>query len=88
MLTFFQIYEDFEDSSTVFIGPTYPDELFFLVDNYRGSPYLTGNKDVCPDKITNSSEGTLYPQHITKTSELKYWRKSLCRVIDLHYDRE
>lgn len=80
-----QIYSDFVDDVTVYIGPTYGNSKFFGIDKYDGSEYIFGFGDKCHLKVVNSSEGLSYPQFLTKNDTLKYWRKSLCKVGELFY---
>lgn len=81
----FQVYADFVDNVTVYIGPTFDHSKFFQIDKYDGSEYLTGFGNKCPQKIVNSTEGLSYPQYLTKNDTLRYWRKTLCRVGELIY---
>lgn len=30
----------------------------------------------------------MYRQRLTKDSELKFWRKALCRTVSLHFEKE
>lgn len=79
------MYSDFTDNVTVYIGPRNGHKKFFLIDRYDGSDEIaTGKK--CLGKVTNSSEGVSYPQFLTKNDTLRYWRKTLCKVCDLHYN--
>lgn len=80
-----QIYSDFVDDVTVYIGPTYDNSKFFGIDKYDGSEHLSGFGDKCQLKVVNSSEGLSYPQFLTKNDTLKYWRKTLCKVGELLY---
>lgn len=32
--------------------------------------------------------GAIYGHHISKESTVKFWRKALCRAVDLHFDKE
>ncbi|GLV36662.1 uncharacterized protein CBL_02503 [Carabus blaptoides fortunei] len=82
------IYSNFKDTATVYIGQKYGHEKFFLLDKFDGTEYLPGHGVACGERIVNSTEGVLYPQYITKNITLRYWRKTLCRVIPLYYELE
>lgn len=84
----FQIYSNFEDLVTVYIGQQHGHEKFFKIDKYEGSEYLPGYGDTCNDKIVNSTEGVAYHQFLTKNSTLLYWRKTICKVTPLYYKSE
>lgn len=81
-----RIYSNFQDSVTVFIGPEYGHERFFLIDKYDGTENLPGHGEACLDSVVNSTEGVAYAQFLTKDSVLRYWRKTMCRVTPLYYD--
>lgn len=81
-----RIYSNFQDSVTVFIGPQYGHERFFLIDKYDGTEHLPGHGATCTDSVVNSTEGVAYAQFLTKDSVLRYWRKTLCKVTPLYYD--
>ncbi|KAL3270704.1 hypothetical protein HHI36_021232 [Cryptolaemus montrouzieri] len=83
-----RIYDDFQDTVTVYIGTDRGDENYFLIDRYDGSEYLPGHGSSCQDKIMNSTEGVAYPQYLTKNSSLRYWRKTMCKVTTLYFDSE
>lgn len=42
----------------------------------------------CNASIVGSTEGALYNTHLTKNSVIWYWRKSLCRQVPLHFEKE
>nr|CAI5846188.1 unnamed protein product [Callosobruchus analis] len=83
-----RIYSNFEDNVTVYIGPTFDHNRFFLIDKYDGSEWIPNRGSRCHDKVVNSSEGVSYPQFLTKNDTLRYWRKTLCKVGKLDYERE
>ncbi|KAF2887442.1 hypothetical protein ILUMI_18731, partial [Ignelater luminosus] len=82
-----RIYSNFEDLVTVYIGQQHGHEKFFKIDKYEGSEYLPGYGDTCEDKIVNSTEGVAYHQFLTKNSTLLYWRKTICKVTPLYYEK-
>lgn len=81
----FQIYNNFVDNITIYMGDKYGHEMFSLIDNYDGSMYLPHYGDTCKDTVQNSTEGVTYAQFLTKNSTLKYWRKTMCKVFTLYY---
>nr|CAI5846189.1 unnamed protein product [Callosobruchus analis] len=81
-----RIYSNFEDNVTVYIGPTFDHNRFFLIDKYDGSEWIPNRGSRCHDKVVNSSEGVSYPQFLTKNDTLRYWRKTLCKVGKLDYE--
>lgn len=80
-----QIYGDFVDNMTVYLGAKYGHDQFFLIHRYDGTQYLPGFGDQCKDTVINSTEGVTYAQYLKKTTELRYWRKTICRVAPLYY---
>lgn len=82
----FQIYRKFTNVVTVYIGRKNGHKKFFLIDRYDGSDVLPGYNKRCTKTIKNTTEGVSYPQYITKRSVLKYWRRTLCKDVDLHYE--
>uniref|UniRef100_A0A2A4JYP1 Scavenger receptor class B member 1 n=1 Tax=Heliothis virescens TaxID=7102 RepID=A0A2A4JYP1_HELVI len=84
-----RIYADFTDELTVKIGPQWGHKEFFQIDRFRGEPQLPGfDPDVCPDRIFGSTEGVMYAQRLTKQDVLKYWRKTVCKLMPLYFDSE
>ncbi|XP_047038904.1 scavenger receptor class B member 1-like [Helicoverpa zea] len=84
-----RIYADFTDEMTVKIGPQWGHKEFFQIDRFRGEPQLPGfDPDVCPDRIFGSTEGVMYAQRLTKQDVLKYWRKTVCKLMPLYFDSE
>lgn len=84
-----RIYADFTDEVTVKIGQQWGDEEFFQIDRFRGQPQLPGyDPNECPDRIFGSSEGVMYQQRLTKKDVVLYWRKTVCKLMPLYFDRE
>lgn len=79
-----RVYDDFTDSITMFMGTQQGHEKFSLIDKYDGSSEIPGYKN-CKVNLTYSSEGVMYNQFLTKESKLKYWRKTICKPVDLSY---
>ncbi|XP_041970155.1 scavenger receptor class B member 1-like [Aricia agestis] len=83
------IYFDFADEVTVKIGPRWGHKNFFRIDKVRGVPQMAlYNPDVCPDRLTGSTEGVMYPQYLTKLDVLLYLRKSVCKIMPLYFVEE
>ncbi|XP_059057207.1 scavenger receptor class B member 1-like [Achroia grisella] len=84
-----RIYADFTDEVTVKIGQQWSHEEFFQIDRFRGEPQLPSyDPNECPDRIFGSSEGVMYRQHLTKKDVVLYWRKTVCKLMPLYFDRE
>ncbi|KAJ2943382.1 hypothetical protein O0L34_g12193 [Tuta absoluta] len=84
-----RIYSDFTDELTVKIGQQFGHRDFFRIETFRGQPQIPGyDPEQCPDRITGSTEGVMYHQHITKEDILLYWRKTVCKLMPLYYDSE
>ncbi|XP_048487989.1 scavenger receptor class B member 1-like isoform X2 [Plutella xylostella] len=84
-----RIYADFVDQMTVWVGPRWGHERFFQIHRFRGHPQLPGyDANECPDRITGSTEGVMYRQHLTKQDVLLYWRKTVCKLMPLYFDTE
>ncbi|KAG8334311.1 Belongs to the CD36, partial [Homalodisca vitripennis] len=82
-----QIYNDFVDEVTVYMGPE-NGYRFFTVNQFHGSPrFGYWDNETC-DSVQGATEGVTYHQSIAKTDTLKYLRKTICRVTPLHFDRE
>lgn len=82
-----RVYDDFEDSITMFMGSQHGHEKFSLIDKYDGSSEIPGYKN-CRTNLISSSEGVMYNQFLTKHSKLKYWRKTICKPVDLTYNSD
>ncbi|XP_050315561.1 uncharacterized protein LOC126750100 [Anthonomus grandis grandis] len=83
------IYKDFENNVTVYIGKENGNSKFFTINTYDGSEYLPHfSSSRCQLKFRNSSEGVGYPQMITKETNLTYWRRTLCKLADIRYQRD
>lgn len=86
-----QIYKSFSDRVNVNIGPRHGNENFFTMNtwNYQPTvPKFDVSQGDCNASIGGSSEGAIYRQMIAKTDVLRYWRKSLCRPVDLYFEGE
>lgn len=84
-----RIYTKFVENVTVYIGPKWGNNKFFTIVNVGGKPQLPGfDYDTCPDRLYGSSEGVLYPQYLNKNDVLLYWRKSVCKIMPLYFDKE
>ncbi|XP_038220012.1 lysosome membrane protein 2-like [Zerene cesonia] len=83
------IYKDFVDNVTVKIGPAWGHHNFFKIDKYGGREQLKGyDIKSCNDRLTGSTEGVLYHQHMKKDDVLYYLRKTVCRTMPLYFDQE
>ncbi|XP_034234231.1 scavenger receptor class B member 1-like [Thrips palmi] len=82
-----RIYDDFTDEVSVFIGPE-NEYRFFQMDRFHGNRNLGWwSADRC-DSVYGGTEGVSYHQGVHKDHELRYFRKTLCRVTPLYYARE
>lgn len=66
-------------------------ENFFKINswNYRPTvPNFYPERGDCNANLEGSNEGALFPQLVTKETVLLYWRKTLCRAVPLHFDKE
>lgn len=87
VVPFFQIYDDFTDEVSVFIGPE-NEYRFFQMDRFHGNRNLGWwSADRC-DSVYGGTEGVSYHHGVHKDQELRYFRKTLCRVTPLYYARE
>ncbi|CAK1546464.1 unnamed protein product [Leptosia nina] len=85
----YSIYRDFADEVTVKIGPKWGHHNFFKIDKYGRKLQLKGyDLESCPDTLTGSTEGVMYHQKLSKDDVLMYLRKSICRAMPLHFDKE
>ncbi|KAK3926538.1 Scavenger receptor class B member 1 [Frankliniella fusca] len=81
------IYADFTDEVSVFIGPD-NERRFFQMDRFHGDRNLGWwPADRC-DSVYGSTEGVSYHQGVRREDELRYFRKTLCRVTPLYFARE
>lgn len=87
-----QIYADFTDEVSVFIGPE-NERRFFQMDRFHGNRNLgwwpggAEGGERC-DSVYGGTEGVSYHQGVQRTDELRYFRKTLCRVMPLYFARE
>ncbi|XP_017781148.1 PREDICTED: scavenger receptor class B member 1-like isoform X2 [Nicrophorus vespilloides] len=82
-----RVYENFADVVTMYYGSESGHERFSLIDKFSGSEYLPNYKK-CKDTLVNSTEGVTYSQYLTKKSVLRYWRKTICKVMELNYESD
>lgn len=61
---------------------------FFKIDKFRGSEYMDGSGDTCSQSIVGTTEGVVYNQFLDKKVPVKYWRKNVCRIMDLEFREE
>ncbi|XP_054281067.1 scavenger receptor class B member 1-like [Macrosteles quadrilineatus] len=82
-----QIYSNFVDEVTVYMGPD-NGYRFFKVNQFHGSPrFGYWDNETC-DSVQGATEGVTYHQSISKTDTLKYLRKTICRVVPLDFTHE
>lgn len=79
-----QVYADFVDEVTVYMGPG-SDRKFFLIDKFHGTSRLGWWPSEKCDSAVNSTEGVAYPQFLTRNDTIRYLRKTICRVANLHW---
>ncbi|XP_039752007.1 lysosome membrane protein 2-like [Pararge aegeria] len=84
-----RVYADFVDDITVKIGPQWGHHDFFKIDKVRGLSQISGyDPDVCPDRLFGATEGVMYHQHLSKNDVLYCWRKTVCKLMPLYFDKE
>ncbi|XP_037052523.1 platelet glycoprotein 4-like [Bradysia coprophila] len=85
------IYTNGPDRYNVKIGTKYGDSEFFQINTINGAPTVPGynvKRGDCYASVANSSEGVAYRQRVTKEDVLTFWRRALCRKVDLHFEKE
>ncbi|KAG4072528.1 hypothetical protein HA402_004617 [Bradysia odoriphaga] len=85
------VYANGPDRYNVKIGTKYGDSEFFQINTINGAPTVPGynvKRGDCYATVTNSSEGVVYRQRLTKGDVLTFWRKALCRKVDLRFEKE
>ncbi|KAF7267371.1 hypothetical protein GWI33_019380 [Rhynchophorus ferrugineus] len=83
------MYSNYQNNVTVYIGNEHGDSKFFTINTYDGSEFLPYfSNSACQLKFRNASEGVSYPQMITKSSNLTYWRKTICKLADIRYKND
>ncbi|XP_055385345.1 uncharacterized protein LOC129614641, partial [Condylostylus longicornis] len=79
------------DHFNINIGVDNGPKKFFKTNTYNYRTTVTGfeleNGD-CDATIVNSTEGNIYGSLIQKDDVLWYWRKSVCRSVPLHFEKE
>ncbi|KAB0800043.1 hypothetical protein PPYR_07923 [Photinus pyralis] len=80
------VYEKFEHRITAYIGTKCGPSRFFLIDQFDGSQYLPDHG--CEEKLVNATEGVAFHPFLTKNETILYWRKTLCKVVELDFERE
>lgn len=83
----YQIYHNFTDEVTVYMGPG-NGRRFFTVDQFHGSPRFGYWQNETCDSVQGATEGVTYHQYISKQDTLKYLRKTICRVTPLYYSHD
>ncbi|KAK6645194.1 hypothetical protein RUM43_001470 [Polyplax serrata] len=81
------VYADFVDEVTVYMGPG-SDRKFFLIDKFHGTTRLGWWPSEKCDSAVNSTEGVAYPQFLTRNDTIRYLRKTICRVANLHWKKD
>ena len=81
------IYSDFVDDVAVFIGAD-NERKFFTMDRFRGNRRLGWWPGEHCDSVENATEGVSYHQGVRRDDELRYFRKTLCRVTPLYFARD
>ncbi|GFG34115.1 hypothetical protein Cfor_05571, partial [Coptotermes formosanus] len=81
------IYSKFKEDVTVFIGPDNT-KRFFTMDQYNGRNRFGYWPNMTCDSVKLATEGVLYHQQISKDENLHFFRKTLCRVAPLIYEKE
>ncbi|PNF20587.1 hypothetical protein B7P43_G04866 [Cryptotermes secundus] len=81
------IYRKFKENVTVFIGPD-NSRRFFTMDQYNGRNRFGYWKNMTCDSVKLATEGILYHQQISKEDNLHFFRKTLCRVTPIVYQKE
>lgn len=85
------MYEDFNDTYNVRIGPGSGFDHFFEITTVNGNPTVPGfdvSNGECNASIVGSTEGALYKNQLTESSVLWYWRKPLCRQVPLYFEKK
>lgn len=49
---------------------------------------MDGSGDTCSQSIVGTTEGVVYNQFLDKKVPVKYWRKNVCRIMDLEFREE
>lgn len=78
----FQIYKNFVDNVTVYMGPG-NGHRFFTVNKFHGRSRLGYWQNETCDSVQGATEGVTYHQGISKNDTLRYLRKTICRVTPL-----
>lgn len=82
-----QMYLDFRDEVTVYIGPENV-KKFFTMDKFHGSDRFNYWPDEICDSVKTATEGVIYPQFLTRNDSLSYFRKTMCRITPVVYAGE
>ncbi|KAK9506452.1 hypothetical protein O3M35_008390 [Rhynocoris fuscipes] len=83
-----QIYQDFTDVVTVYVGVKSGPRNFFKITKYNGNNGLNAWENKTCDSVQGSSEGVSYHQNVYKNDTIKYLRKTICRALPLYYSEE
>ncbi|XP_069684505.1 scavenger receptor class B member 1-like [Periplaneta americana] len=81
------IYSNLVDNITVFIGENSA-RRFFTMDRFNGRKRLGFWRNETCDSIDLATEGMLYHQNIARTDDLHFFRKTLCRVTPVKYEKD
>ncbi|KAJ1520753.1 hypothetical protein ONE63_003848 [Megalurothrips usitatus] len=82
-----RIYADFRDEVSVFIGPE-NERRFFQMDRFHGDRHFGWWPAERCDSAYGGTEGVSYHQGVRRGDELRYFRKTMCRVMPLYYARD
>lgn len=80
-----EVYRDFVDEVTVYVGVDNGHSKFFKIDKWRGGNGLGAWENETCDSVQNASEGVSYHQYVKRNDTIKYLRKTICRAFDLYY---
>lgn len=73
------------------IGTKYGNRQFFMINTLNGRQTVPGyrpDKGECNAPVQNATEGVMYPQYLTNESEIWIWRRPICRIVPLQFDKE
>jgi hypothetical protein len=73
------------------IGTKHGPENFFKMNFWNDRPTVPRfytEYGECNASLKGATEGSMYPSKLKKDSVLWYWRKTLCRPVPLHFEKE
>lgn len=85
------MYNNFVDRYNVRVGTANSGTEFFRINTVNGLSTVNGyslDKGDCDASIVNSTEGVVYGQRIQRSTVVNYWRRSLCRMVPLFYEKD